>query len=224
MIRRACVFALVAVASANTALAQQKAPIGIFAADVRVASSGLPADQGWTPAVPAATVLPSRGLGFDIGAHVYVLRFRAIALGVGGSLLRARASSSPPEIEDTTPSTPAPPSLVPNVTTRVTSLAPQLSLNFGHSLGWSYLSAGLGRARVESEAALPSSGTTFTPRNSDWVKTLNFGGGARWFLNDHLGVGFDVRWHKLGLLAATNTRPSGPRVSMLVAGAGLVVK
>jgi hypothetical protein len=111
---------------------------------------------------------------------------------------------------------------LPEVTTRITSVTPQVSLSFGHSLGWSYLSAGLGRTRVESEATL--TGAIFTPRDSDWVKTLNYGGGARWFLNDHVGVGFDVRWHKVSLVTATATRPGAPRASLLVAGAGLVLK
>jgi hypothetical protein len=108
------------------------------------------------------------------------------------------------------------------VETQITSFAPQLSLNFGHSLGWSYVSVGLGRARVESQATL--TGATFTPRDSDYVKTLNYGGGARWFINDHLGVGFDLRWHKLGLVAPTATHPGAGRSSLLMAGVGIVVK
>ena len=34
----------------------------------------------------------------------------------------------------------------------MTSLVPQLSINFGRKLGWSYLSAGLGTSKVTSRA------------------------------------------------------------------------
>lgn len=29
------------------------------------------------------------------------------------------------------------------------------------------------------------------------TSTLNVGGGARWFLREHIAVGFDVRFHRL---------------------------
>jgi hypothetical protein len=200
-----------------------KAPIGRFVADVRGSSAGLPAEPGWTPAVPAGTVVPTRGWGLEAGAHVYLFRLRGAAIGLGGSWVTARGSSSPPEPSQTGGTTaPATPRL-PTVTTRITALAPQLSLNFGHSLGWSYLSAGLGRARSHGETSVAAPGGV--PRlESDWVKALNFGGGARWFVNDHVGFGFDVRWHKLSLVGASATHPGAPRASLLVAGAGLVLK
>ena len=218
MIRPAVLFAAVFAATAGNSAAQPREPIGRWVADVRLTSAGLPTEEGWTPAVPTGTVVPSRGVGFEVGAHVNVLRLRAIALGIGGTWLVARGTSVPPAPDDTT----AAPVVVPEVTTRVTSFAPQISLNFGHSLGWSYVSAGLGRSKAESEATL--AGATFRPRNSDWVKTLNYGGGARWFLNDHLGVGFDIRWHKVSIVAASATHPGAPRASLFVAGAGIVVK
>ena len=218
MISRAIVFTVFLMMTATTSLAQQKQPIGPWVADVRLSSAGLPGEPGWTPAVPAETVTPSRGLGIEFGAHVNVIRRRAFALGIGATYLVARGASTPAEVSDTAPAVVT----IPDVSTRVTSLAPQISLNFGHSLGWSYVSVGLGRSRVESEAVL--TGLSFTPRDSDWVKTLNYGGGARWMLSEHLGVGFDVRWHKLSLVTATATRPGAPRASLLVAGVGIVVK
>lgn len=218
MSARALVYAVVFIMSAaGTTHAQQKERIGHWVADLRVSSSGLPSEPGWTPSVPTGTLTPTRGLGVEIGAHINVLRFRAMAIGIGGTWLNARGTTTPPE-PAVTPSTPT----IPEVTTRITSFAPQVSLNFGHSLGWSYLSVGLGRSKVESEATL--TGTIFTPRDSDWVKTLNYGGGARWFVNDHLGVGFDLRWHKLSIVAASATHPGAPRASVVVIGAGVVVK
>ena len=221
MIGRPTLFAAVLLTVASTSLAQQKEPIGPFVVDLRVGSSGLPTEPGWTPFLPPDTVVPSRGLGFEVGGHANVFRRGAFALGVGASWLVARGSTSPPEPPDATP--PAPQTL-PDVHTRVTAFAPQVSLNFGHSLGWSYLSAGLGRTRVESEATLAGNSTTFTPQDSEWVKTINFGGGARWFLNDHVGVGFDLRWHNLSPVPASATHPGASRASLLVAGAGVVIK
>jgi hypothetical protein len=219
MSARAVVFAVLFAAMATTSLAQPRQRIGPWAADVRMASAGLPSDVGWTPVVPNGTVIPSRGFGVDFGVHLNVIRLRRLALGVGASWLVARGTSTPPEPTTTTPTTPL---VIPEVATRVTSFAPQVSLNFGHSLGWSYVSIGLGRSKTESEATL--AGTSFAPQNSDWVKTLNYGGGARWFLNDRLGVGFDLRWHKISLVPATATHPGAPRASLLVAGAGIVIK
>ena len=181
--------------------------------------------------MPNGTVVPTRGLGIEAGAQVYVLRFGGVSLGVGASWLGARGTTSPPEVtptgtstSTTTTTTTATTTGIPNVTTRVTSVAPQLSLNFGHSLGWSYVSAGLGSSKTTSEASLPGSTSTFAPADSGWVKTINFGGGARWYFSDHLGFGFDLRWHKVSLVPASNTHPGAPRASLLVAGAGVVLK
>ena len=218
MIARACLVAAALVATAGTSSAQPKERIGSWVADVRLTSAGLPSEEGWTPKVPNGTVVPSRGFGFEAGGHFYALRVRAFALGLGATWLVARGSTSAPEPAGTPPG----PVSIPGMSTRVTAFAPQVSLNFGHSLGWSYVSAGLGRSKAQSDATL--TGATFIPQNSPWVKTLNYGGGARWFLNDHLGIGFDVRWHKTSLVPASATHRGAPRASLIVAGAGLVLK
>lgn len=62
--------------------------------------------------------------------------------------------------------------------------APQVSFNFGTSDGWSYLSVGAGTARVNAEETGSST-------------AINAGGGARWFIKRHLGVGFDLRLHRV---------------------------
>jgi hypothetical protein len=214
-----CVFvwAAVLVAAADTSFAQAREPIGRFVLDLRAASVGLPAIEGWTPTVPENTQVPARAFGLEVGGHVYFLRLPGITFGIGATYLVGNGTSSLPELPAGTPQP------IPEVTTRLRSLAPQLSMNFGHSLGWSYLSLGLGRSRVESEAT-PVGGITFTPRDSDWLKTLNYGGGARWFINDHVGVGFDLRWHKLSVVPTTSTHPGAPRATLFTAGAGLVLK
>ena len=207
--------------SSASAFAQAKEPIARFVVDARGASAGLPTEPGWTPVVPADTQLPSRALGFDLGAHVFPIRIKSAAIGIGATWGLARGRTKPPEIP---PGTTTPIVQSPEVTTRTTSLAPQVSLNFGHSLGWSYLSAGLGQTRVESEARAVTGTIQYTPRDSGWTKTINFGGGARWFVNDHIGVSFDLRWHKLSIVAASNTHPGAPRASLFTAAVGLSLK
>ena len=222
---RVFVFAVLLSAAASTSLAQTREPIGRFVIDVRGASAGLPTDEGWVPTLPTNALAPSRTLGLDAGGHVYVFKLGVATFGVGGTVLFANGTTVAPEPVSATPGTPPPAQTIPDVSTRFTSLAPQVSMNFGHALGWSYLSAGLGTTKVESEAAIPSrTNVVFTPRDSGWVKTLNFGGGARWFIKDHFGVGFDVRWYKLSPVPMSATHPGAPRESLVTIGAGVVFK
>jgi hypothetical protein len=154
------------------AQAANPGPPGPFVLDVRVVSSGLPGAEAFYPTLPAGTAVPTRGLGGSVGAHVFALHIGPARLGFGADLLFARGSSG-------------------DATGSLTTVAPQVSFNFGSSDGWSYLSAGLGPARVTTEP-----GVTVT------VRSTNVGGGARWFLGPHLGVGFDVRFH---IMAAGST-------------------
>ena len=210
-------------ATAQPAVAQQpRQLIGRFVVDVRGTSAGLPGDPGWTPvALPPETATPSRAFGLDFGAHVYVLRFKSAALGVGATWDIARGRTSPPDIPE---GTTTPVVQGPSVTTRATSFAPQVSLNFGHALGWSYVSAGLGGTRVESSAEAVSGTIAYTPVDSGWTKTINYGGGARWFVNDHVGVGFDLRWYKVSIVEPSATSRGAPRASLLTAAVGVSLK
>jgi hypothetical protein len=222
---RVVVFAVMLAVTASTSLAQTRQPIGRFVVDVRGASVGLPTDEGWVPTLPANALAPSRTLGLDAGGQVNVFKLGGATFGVGGTILFARGTTTAPEPISTSPTVPPPAQTVPDVTTRFRSVAPQVSMNFGHALGWSYLSAGLGTTKVESEAVIPSrTDVLFPSRNSGWVKTINFGGGARWFIKDHFGVGFDVRWYKLSTVPASTTHPGAPRVSLVTVGAGVVLK
>ena len=221
MIVRVCVLAVtLLMGAASIGLAQQNDPLPRAVADVRASSAGLTTGLGWTPTVPEGTLIPGRGLGLEAGAHVYVARFRFGALGLGSTFLMARGKAAPPEPVSSSTTVTA----LPGIRTRLTSLVPQVSLNFGRRLGWSYLSGGLGRTRVTSEVVEPLAGTTPAPSESPWVRTINYGGGARWFINDHVGVGFDLRWHKLSVVPRTGTHPGAPRASLVTAGVGLVLK
>jgi hypothetical protein len=53
---------------------------------------------------------------------------------------------------------------------------------------------------------------------SESVRSINWGGGARWFLGPHFGVGFDIR---VRTLAAGELVPKG---TSLAAAVGLSLK
>lgn len=158
--------------------------------------------------------LPGAGLGAQIGLHFYPLRTRVVTVGVGGELAFAAARQ-----------TPAPGATIAGVVPqraaeeRLTSLSPQLSLNFGNGSGWSYLSVGLG----QSTWSLAGDDLVDYPPNSDKLKTLNYGGGGRWFIKPHLAFSFDVRFYAISPGFAY-IFPGTPRTTLLIIGAGISVK
>ncbi|HKE83178.1 MAG TPA: hypothetical protein VKB50_05470 [Vicinamibacterales bacterium] len=176
-------------------------PPGPFVIDLRGATSGLPVDvalypdhTGTTTSSTSTTTstestsfnVPSRGWGFDVGAHFYPFSLGPTRVGFGASFMEVRGTAADAE-------------LVMQV------VAPQLSFNFGTSNGWSYLSAGFGPARLDADR-------TFN------TQAINAGGGARWFLNNHLAIGFDIRGFQL---AATGAFPKTTKVAV---SAGLSLK
>jgi hypothetical protein len=100
----------------------------------------------------------------------------------------------------------------------ITSLSPQLSLNFGNGSGWSYLSVGLG----QTTWSLATDDLGDYPPNSDKLKTLNYGG-ARWFIKPHVAFSFDVRFYAISPGFAY-IFPATPRTTLLIIGAGISVK
>lgn len=192
-------------------LAQPREAIGPIVVDLRGVSGGLPSAEGWTPLVPSGTVVPSRGLGVEAGAHVYLGLGKPVTVGFGASYSVARGRSTP-EAQG-----------APVVTTRANTFAPQVSINFGHRLGWSYLSAGYGFASVTSESAaidtLPEA-----REESGWGRAINFGGGARWFITEHFGVGFDVRWHRLSARELTPATLAAPGTTFVNLAVGISIR
>jgi hypothetical protein len=188
--------------------------IGPYAIDVR----GVWARFKQDPAIAAplgvpSRELPTRGFGLSVGAHVYPLRTDNVALGLGAEmLLRARASRTIPPATEGGPEG-------PTLITRMTAFSPQVSLNFGKRDGWSYISAGYGRA-------------TFTAERDDLLvgdaetnpSVLNYGGGARWFAKEHLAFTFDVRFYSIRAQEATTTRPAYPAMRLMVLSAGISLK
>lgn len=203
---------LVAVAlAASPARAQEKLPLPWFVVDAQGALPKLPTDPALAdPRGIAAASLPAWGPGFNVAAHLFPLRGRRMALGVGVSYQWTRGSSSPDVPEGSDPSLAG-----PAVTTRFTALAPQASLNFGHRRGWSYLSAGLG------PSTLTISRDDFAEEEGQGVSTLNYGGGGRWFARPRLAFSFDLRIYRLGALEISDLSAGHPAMNLVVLNLGV---
>lgn len=156
--------------------------------------------------------LPSRGLGFILGAHVYPIRMKSIAIGVGAEILRVRASNTVEAIAENAEDGPV-------VKTRWNLFSPQVSLNFGGRDGWSYLTMGLGRSTLTTEVeTLPQEDA------EGGVRTLNYGGGARWFVNKHVAFTFDLRWYSVNAQEPATGRIAMPKSRMRVFSGGIALR
>jgi hypothetical protein len=199
-------------AFAADARAQQDDPVGPFVIDARLALPSFSSAEGIATAWGfRSDQLPERGMGFELGAHVYPLRGRRVSLGVGASLLRASGKQDPLEDSETAATD-------PTVESRISALTPQVSLNFGSSRGWSYISAGYGwtrRTTGDADSTLP---------NGSNVTTLSYGGGARWFIKTHVAFSFDLRFFRLPATVADADGPASPGYTMFVGTAGLSFK
>ena len=189
------------------ASAQDPGPIGPYVVDARgsFVSVGqvteLATNRGLHPGQ-----LSAWGLGLDVGAHVYVFKWRGITFGLGASALFAAPSKTLENDEQG--------SYGPTVKTRFTAVSPQLSFNFGDGDGWSYLSGGLGTSRMtvyEDQPTLPEQRS---------AGTLNYGGGARWFVRPGLALSLDIRIFAISPLAATDTKPGSPRMTRMAFNIG----
>jgi hypothetical protein len=191
----------------------EKEPIGRFAADLRVALPRFPDDPTIATALGVTEAnLPGRGLGISAGVHVYPVRMGKVTLGVGGEILIGRASNTlEPTTQDGMPG--------PTVQGRISSLSPQVSLNFGTRRGWSYVSGGIGSATLTIEDEARPVGAS-----DGRVRTINYGGGARWFAKEHLAFTFDLRFHRYDPQVAKIGRPAYPGGRMMVFSAGISLK
>ena len=195
------------------AYAQVQQPISPYVIDLRGFYSGL--GQDLTTAanlgVPAIN-LPKRGLGGVLGLHVYPLRKKTFALGLGGEFLLARGRAQ--EKDDTT----GDPVGLP-IEQRVVSLSPQISLNFGHRGGWSYLTAGMGPLSFETFQG------TIAPADAPPKKnTINMGGGARWFAASHVAFMFDVRYYLTRPEEVIGPFPGRARNRLRILSAGIAIR
>ena len=204
------------------ARAQEPPPrIGPFVVDLHGTVPKLPTSPALAEShALVASELPGRGLGVQVGAHVYFLRLRAVTFGFGGEYAASRARKTPG-------STPPPPptadgEIVPLRPTeeKFNTVGTQLSFNFGTGRGWSYISGGIGRS---TWSVIPDGREAF-PSDTAQLKTINYGGGARWFAKKHLAFSFDVRFYAINPGPAFGLIRGSPRTTMLVIGAGVSVK
>jgi hypothetical protein len=205
-----CAFPLLLLVPASASAQLPPQPVGPFTADVR----GMFARHKVEPSVaneldvPEAN-LPTRSFGLSGGAHWYPWRVKNITFGVGGEFLMARGSRT---VEPTTATAPQ----LPAVRRHFTEFSPQISFNFGHRNGWSYISGGIGRSKLYVDRAdAPVS-------DAPGRQTINYGAGARWFTNHHIAFSAEIRWYSVAPQSAT---PGGgvaqPRTTLMVLSAGI---
>lgn len=194
--------ATLALAAPWVATAQTREPLRGIVADLRLLSTTLPNGPGWTPALSTGALVPGRGFGIEGGVLSLVGpgRYRRLGVGVSGLFTQGRAAGVEP---------------APTVTTRFMAGAPHASMNFGHAQGWSYLSLGVGLAKVTSE--YPGG----TPDPSGWGTAIHYGFGARWFLTERVAVSLDLRFWALSPRPLSDTRPSSPATTRITLGGGL---
>jgi hypothetical protein len=201
---------LAALVVPRAAAAQEPAPLPFLVVDLQGATLAFPKEallassRGLNQAE-----LPARGLGGNIAVHIFPLKVRAVTFGLGGRLTMAQARQ-----------TPAAEANLRRVTERFTYLGPQLSFNFGTGAGWSYLSGGI----AASTWSLVADGTTALPQNDERLKTIDYGGGARWFAKPHLAFSLDVRFYAVSPSSPASGLPGGPRTTLFVFGAGVSLK
>lgn len=229
---------LFVLAHASLALAQVQEPIPAFTVDVRGFYTGLGRDSRTATELQLTPEqLPARALGGVFGAHVYLWRKSRMTLGIGTEYLLARASRTPKPGEvttppkKTTPTTPDPidlpvepvlpalPRPAPVVHQRLASFSPQLSLNFGHREGWSYVTAGMGPVSLSTFTGMKA---PIDPPQSK--STLNMGGGARWFATPHVAFMFDIRFYETRPSDTTPIYPGRDRKRLRVMSVGISVR
>lgn len=235
--KRLSVALLMCLAVSARASAQQSPRIGPFVADARVTFPRFPTEspQLAQSRFIAESDLPGLGRGLDFGAHFYVLKWRTVTFGVGAAVMVARSHFTPPPLPPgavvpppapVVPPIPGTPLVPPKpvagqaVTERFTAVAPQLSFNFGKGTGWSYISGGLGQSKW---AVVPDKSKA-TVADQAWLKTINYGGGARWFAKKHVAFTFDVRFYAINPGIANEGHGISPRTTLLVIGAGMSVR
>jgi hypothetical protein len=211
-----CAAALLVVCAASPAAAQDPPPrIGPFALDLHLTVPTFPTEDQQLARSRGMLVqeLPGVGLGIQASAHVYLLKIKAVTIGVGAEFAASRARQTP---EETTTEP-----RLRSSEERFSTFSPQLSLNFGSGRGWSYLSAGLG---ISNWALVPEGQEGF-PADSESLETLNYGGGARWFAKKHLAFSFDARFYAISPGTPYISGALGsPRTTLMIIGAGISLK
>jgi len=207
---------LVTLFGAWPASAQALRPVPRVVLEVRGLTGGLPEDPTTAADLGfAADTLPDRAFGGAAGLHVYPVRRTGFALGLGGDGVLVRARAPIVDLEGVATGD--------RLVRQIQGLSGVVSLNFGHSDGWSHISAGAGPLRFKnaSSGAGPGPGTENT---SPYLLTLNAGGGARWFLSRHVAFMFDVRFYFTRPEAASLDSAGRQAQRLVLLSAGLAIK
>lgn len=184
--------------------------IPVFVFDARGAYGMLKESESTAKTFGAAPeALPRRGIGLVGGLHLYPLRRGQFAFGVGGELLLIRAQRQEKDAQG------MPVGIA--IRRRFESLSGQISLNFGHRNGWSYLSAGMGPLNFDTYLDGDVPDGLRTP-------TLNYGAGARWFNSDHAAFSVDMRFYATSPANPTLIVGERERQTILVLSAGIAIK
>jgi hypothetical protein len=196
----------------SLARAQTNPTLPVIVFDVRAFYSGLGQDPITAAGIGVSEdELPGRGLGGFAGVHLYPIRGKGIALGIGGEGLIARGREQLVLPEGTPVGLP--------IQQRLRSLAGVLSLNFGHRDGWSYVAAGMGPMQFST-----FQGDTPPTDPPPSQVTLNYGGGARWFFASHVAFGFDIRFYRTPAQDAIPPYPARAANRLLIMSAGVSFK
>ena len=202
--------------AARPARAQDPPPrIGPFVVDLHATVPSFPQAEPLAASRELALAeLPGHGLGLQLSAHLYFMRWKAVTFGIGAEAAGGRAHNTPPP--------PATADAIPlrPVDEMFRTLGSQLSFNFGNGNGWSYISGGIGQS---TWSVIPEGGSA-VPSDVAHLKTINYGGGARWFDKKHVAFSFDVRFYAINPGPPNMDDPGGPRTTLLVIGAGVSVK
>jgi hypothetical protein len=217
VVRLAALVATAIVGSAPTVSAQdvppENLPIGRYVADTRFTFPKFKQDAATANAIGVTPLnLPTRALGFVIGAHWYPMRLGIVTFGLGGEITAAGRGHTLNTGTDAAP-------VNVTVNSRFATISPQVSFNFGARDGWSYISGGIGSSTFTAERAdqpLPDQETR--------TKTINYGGGARWFAKKHLAVSMDLRFYAVNPQLATATRPAFPRMTLMAFSVGAAIR
>lgn len=197
----------------SAARGQEPPPrIPVVAVDIHATVPRFPGDAALAASRSMTMAeLPGAGLGLHVAVTLYPLKWRAITFGIGGEVTANRSRHQPPAFNPE----------LRGAEEKFLSAAPQLSFNFGTGRGWSYLSGGIG---VSQWSLIPDDRGDPFPSDTERLKTINYGGGARWFAKPHLAFSFDVRFYAINPGSPYLGNPGSPRTTLLIIGAGVSVK
>ena len=105
------------------------------------------------------------------------------------------------------------------VTSRFAALSPQISFNFGHRNGWSYVGGGLGTSWLN---VYPQQPTTPLQRGGPHPQLRRRG--ARWFLTPNVALSLDLRFFAISPIEQLVEQPGSPRQTLMAANIGVSVR